>query len=165
MEIQSIAIRVVFAWVFLTVLLRLSGKESVSQLSGRALIVTIVTSDLIDDFLFAAVSASEFVTAAGTLMLCWSLLSLAAVYSNRVYQVIEGDAPVLLSTTGLDRAAMRRQRINDKELAELLRLQEIDRDEWLELQAVRLEREGQASAVKHDWARPLRRSDLAGRRS
>ena len=164
MELHAIAVRAVSAWILLVILLRLSSKESVAELSGRALVLTIIMSDLIDDFLFAGVTSGSFIAAAGTLMLVSGAVALGAVHSERLYSIIEGNAPRFLDNGALRRKAMRRQRINEKELEELLRLQGVERSDWVELQSVRLERSGQASAIKHDWARPLQRGDLARRK-
>ena len=162
MELHGIVIRCVFAYLILTAMLRLSGKESVSELDGRALIVTLVISDLIDDFVLGAVPAANFIVAAGAVILTRSLVGLAAVHSERVYALVEGEAPLLMSSARLNRAAMRRERLNEKEMAEMLRTHGIGREQWHELEAVRLERSGTTSNLRHRWARALQRRDVAG---
>jgi len=159
-ELHAIAIRAACAWVFLLFLLRISGKEAVSQLSGRTLVLALIISDLIDDFVLGVVPAATFIAAAGGLVLVRSLVSLAAVYSPRVYALVEGDASPLMTAGRLHHRSMRRERLNATELEELLRLQGVDRGQWPELLMVRLEREGRASAIRHKWARPIQRGDV-----
>ena len=165
MELHAIAIRAACAWVFLLFLLRISGKEAVSQLSGRTLVLALIISDLIDDFVLGVVPAATFIAAAGGLVLVRSLVSLAAVYSRRVYALVEGDAVSLMSAGRMHHRSMRRERLSTTELEELLRLQGVDLTQWPELQMVRLEREGRASGTRYPWARPIRRVDVeAGER-
>ena len=160
MELDALVVRVVFAWLILTAMLRLSGKESVAQLDGRALIITIIISDLIDDFVLGSVPAANFIAAAGAVLLVRSLVGLATVYSDRVYALVEGDAPLLMSSARLHVPALRRERLNEKEIAEMLRNHGIDREQWIELEAVRLERSGTTSNLRHLWARGLQRRDV-----
>ena len=68
MDPLRILIRVVFAYVVLLVLVRLSGKRSVQQANPFDFTVALITGDLIDDMLWAEVTASVFVVATGVLM-------------------------------------------------------------------------------------------------
>jgi len=64
-----IALRAIFAYVVLLVLIRLSGKRSVKQANVFEFTVAIVLGDLVDDMVWAEVAASQFLAAAGVLML------------------------------------------------------------------------------------------------
>lgn len=68
MDPLRIVIRVVFAYVVLLTLIRLSGKRTVKQATPFDFTVALILGDLIDDLLWAEVGASVFVIAAGTLM-------------------------------------------------------------------------------------------------
>ena len=161
MELHSILIRAFFAWVLLWLLTRLSGKETVSQLSGRTLAVTLVLSDLPGEMAFADEPAANFVVAAGAIVLVHAIVSLIGATSDRAHDLIEGP-PALMIANGRRRVrGMRRERINEKELAEMLRIDGIDRHQWDEIQEARLEREGQVSVLRRAWARALQRKDLS----
>ena len=165
MELHAIVVRTVFAWLFLTLLLRLSGKESVSQLSGRSLVVTLVLSDLIDDMAFAEVPAASFVVAAGTVVLVHAIVSLIATMNKRAYALVEGAPPSVLANGELVRRGMRRERISEKELAQLLRTHGVGRRAWREVEVARVEREGNVSVIRLPWSRPANRADVRRRRS
>lgn len=164
MELHAIAIRTVFAWLFLTLLLRLSGKESVSQLSGRTLVVTLVLSDLIDDMVFADVPAASFVVAAGTVVLVHAIVSLAATMSDRAYALAEGEHPLVMRKGHALTRGLRRQRISTDDLHELLRIRGFDRGKWVEIRKARVEREGEISTLRRGWAEPIRRRDVSNRK-
>jgi uncharacterized membrane protein YcaP (DUF421 family) len=68
MDPLRIVVRVVFAYVVLLVLVRISGKRLVKQGTPFDFTVALVLGDLIDDLVWAEVNASVFVVAAGMLM-------------------------------------------------------------------------------------------------
>jgi uncharacterized membrane protein YcaP (DUF421 family) len=76
MDPLRIAIRAVFAFVTLLVLIRLSGKRGVKQANVFDFTVAILLGDLVDDLLWAEVAASQFVVAAGVLMIVHVTLDL-----------------------------------------------------------------------------------------
>jgi uncharacterized membrane protein YcaP (DUF421 family) len=59
-----ILVRVVFAYAFLLMLIRISGKHMVRQSSSLDFTLTIILGDMIDDAVWAEVHLSVFVVAA-----------------------------------------------------------------------------------------------------
>jgi uncharacterized membrane protein YcaP (DUF421 family) len=64
-----IALRAVFAYVFLLVMLRLSGKRVIGHLSTVEFVLALVFGDLIDDAIWAEVPIVQFVMASATIFL------------------------------------------------------------------------------------------------
>jgi uncharacterized membrane protein YcaP (DUF421 family) len=62
-----IAVRAIFAYAFLLTLIRLSGKHTVAHGTTVEFVLAVIFGDMIDDLVWAEVSAAQFVTAAGTL--------------------------------------------------------------------------------------------------
>jgi uncharacterized membrane protein YcaP (DUF421 family) len=62
-----IAVRAVFAYVLLLMLVRVSGKRTIRQGSPFDFTIALVIGDMTDDLLWAEVNASEFAVAAGML--------------------------------------------------------------------------------------------------
>jgi uncharacterized membrane protein YcaP (DUF421 family) len=60
--------RTAFAYVFILVLLRLSGKRTVKQGDAASFVVALIIGDMFDDLIWAEVPASQFVIAVGTLV-------------------------------------------------------------------------------------------------
>jgi uncharacterized membrane protein YcaP (DUF421 family) len=69
-----IAVRAVLAYVFLLVLVRVSGKGTVVQGSAFDFTVALIVGDMVDDLLWAEVNAAEFVVGAGTPFLIHAVL-------------------------------------------------------------------------------------------
>ena len=69
MDPLRIAIRALFAFILLLVLVRTSGKRTVKQGSPFDFAVALILGDLVDDLLWAEVGAAQFVIASGVLVL------------------------------------------------------------------------------------------------
>jgi uncharacterized membrane protein YcaP (DUF421 family) len=81
MDPLRIAARVVFAYVVLMVLVRVSGKRLVRHASPFDFTLSLILGDMVDDLMWAEVDASVFVVAAGVLVMihmCVELLQLRA---------------------------------------------------------------------------------------
>ncbi len=159
MELHKIAIRALFAYVVLLALMRLSGKRVVSEAGARDLVVAIIIGDLIDDLLWAEVGAAKFAAAAGGVVLSGLLVALATYASPAAAALLEG-RPQLVLREGLPvRAGMHAERVNEEDLASLLRAQGIDRERWVEIDHAWLEDNGELSVARHELARPAERRD------
>jgi hypothetical protein len=69
MDPLRIAVRAAFAYLFLLVLLRVSGKQTIRHGTPFDFLLALIMGDLIDDALWSEVPLAEFVVAAGTLSL------------------------------------------------------------------------------------------------
>jgi uncharacterized membrane protein YcaP (DUF421 family) len=159
MELHKIVVRVVFAYLVLLALMRLSGKRVVSQAGALDFVVALIMGDLIDDLLWAEVGAAKFAVAAGGITFAGLLVALASYASPAAARVFRGRPDLVLRDGAPVRAGMRAQRLNEKELAELLRLEGIDRDRWSDVAHAWLEENGRLIVLLHDGARPADRRD------
>ena len=81
MDPLRIAARVVFVYVVLMVMVRVSGKRTVRHASPFDFTLSLILGDMVDDLLWAEVDASVFVVAAGMLVMihiCVELLQMRA---------------------------------------------------------------------------------------
>jgi uncharacterized membrane protein YcaP (DUF421 family) len=69
MDPLRIIVRVVFAYLLLQGLVRLSGKRTVKQGSPFDFAIALIIGDLVDDVLWAEVGAAQFSVAAAALVL------------------------------------------------------------------------------------------------
>ncbi|HJR67892.1 MAG TPA: YetF domain-containing protein [Gemmatimonadaceae bacterium] len=159
MSVLAIAVRAVAAYLFLLVLLRVSGKRLLSEATGMQFVLAIMMGDLVDDAMLATVPFAQLIVAAGTLGTLQILIALAAMLDLRLWNLIEGEPPVVLQNGIPRRDAMRRERMNRKEIASLLRLAGISAARWAEIKRARVEEEGILAVIFHDWAKPAQRND------
>jgi uncharacterized membrane protein YcaP (DUF421 family) len=83
MDPLRIAVRAAFAFVFLLAMVRISGKRTIKQGTAFDFVLALIFGDLIDDFVWAEVSASTFITAVGTLFVV-SIASEALTWRARI---------------------------------------------------------------------------------
>ena len=82
MDPLRIVVRVVFGYVFLRVLSRISGSRTLKQTDVPSFVIAIVVGDMFDDLFWSEVPASQFVVAVATLFLMHLRLSLQSYHSG-----------------------------------------------------------------------------------
>jgi uncharacterized membrane protein YcaP (DUF421 family) len=97
--------------------------------------------------------------AAGTLTVLQLTIALLATLDLRIWRLLEGEPPVVLQNGMPRRDALRRERMNRKELASLLRLAGVSAARWAEIKRARIEEEGILAVAFHDWAKTAQRND------
>jgi uncharacterized membrane protein YcaP (DUF421 family) len=75
MDPLRVAARTMFAYVFLLVSLRVSGKRTVAQGSAGEFVMALVLGDLVDDLVWTEVGVLQFVVAAATLVISQAVLA------------------------------------------------------------------------------------------
>jgi uncharacterized membrane protein YcaP (DUF421 family) len=144
-DLWRIAVRAVVAYVYLLVSTRASGKRVVSQATPLDLMMSLIVGDLIDDMIWTEVSLAKFGVAVVTIGICECVAKLAGYYSPRAYAVLNGTPRVVLRDGVADGGALRREQMNEKDLAHLLRLRGIE--DWKRVQLASVETNHEASAI------------------
>lgn len=67
MDPLRIVVRVVFAFVFMLVLVRLTGRRTIATGDLSSFVVAVIIGDMFDDLFWAEVPIAEFVVGVGTL--------------------------------------------------------------------------------------------------
>jgi uncharacterized membrane protein YcaP (DUF421 family) len=75
MDLLRIAARVIFAYAFLLLIVRQSGKRTLKHGSPFDFTVALVLGDILDDMVWGEVAAIEFVVAGATLFALHTLLA------------------------------------------------------------------------------------------
>lgn len=160
MDLWRIALRAVVAYVYLLLLVRLTGKRVVSQLTPIHFVVAVVVGDLVDDLLWAEVTAAEFFAGAGGLFLADVSAELACARSDAVYRLVNGRASVVLTHGREEPDELAREQLSEQDLNHLLRTHGIPRDRRNEVKIAALEVDHELSVLREPWAEPARRRDL-----
>jgi uncharacterized membrane protein YcaP (DUF421 family) len=158
MQLHAIALRALFAFFFLLIMVRLSGKRTVYQGTPMDFVVALIMGDMIDDLLWAEVSASQFTVGVGMLFIVHVATSMGVFANPALARLIEGVPIAVLHNATLDEAGMRRERINDLEVMEQLRQHSIE--DVRQVQSATAEISGQVSVLQHEWAREAQCQDL-----
>lgn len=159
MELHRIAIRVLFSFLYLLIMIRLSGKRTISQSDGFDFVLSIIIGDLVDDLLFVEVSAAEFVVAAGTLVSLDLALKVICRKNDRLLFLAEGRPTILMQDGKPDSGGMKSELVNIPELAVLLRQEGFEENKWNEIKLSVLEDSGEASVLRKYWAKGIQWKD------
>jgi uncharacterized membrane protein YcaP (DUF421 family) len=160
MEPHALVVRALFSYVALLALLRAAHKRALAEATAFDFVLVLILGDLIDDVLWGEVGAAQFVTAAGALMLCEAVASLAGFRSRWAWRLATSPPRVMMRRGTVDREALRAEQVSEGELAEMLRLEGLPPERWADVEEMRLESGGEPSVLWRAAARPLRKADL-----
>jgi uncharacterized membrane protein YcaP (DUF421 family) len=158
MDVGRIAVRALIAYVYLLVTTRSSGKRVVQQATPFDFIVALILGDLIDDCMWAEVSVAKFGVAVTSIVTMDLLVKWAALHSDLVFRIINGKSRVVMQNGVEDGKELRREQLNEGDLAHLLRHQGVG--DWKVVQTALLEQHAELSVIRTHDAQPATREDL-----
>ena len=160
MELYKIALRVLFVYVFILALLRLSGKRTVAHSSNFDFVLALILGDMFDDLFWAEVPASRFATGTSALVVTHLLFSMGSFASQTLDRITNGASLMFMRAGRPLRPALRREQMNEREVEMLIRQkEELEREEWSEVKSAWVETDGRASVLKREWARTAQKQD------
>jgi uncharacterized membrane protein YcaP (DUF421 family) len=144
---MDIALRAIFLYIFVVVVLRVVGRRELSTISPIDLVVLMVLGDTIQQGLtqddYSVTGAVIAVSTLAGMQLGASYLSFRVV---RIRNVLEGEPIVIIEDGKLIEKNIHRERMTADEIAEEMRLQSIG--SFDEVQWAIIERNGSISFIK-----------------
>jgi uncharacterized membrane protein YcaP (DUF421 family) len=157
MPLLAIALRATVTYVYLLVLLRLTGKRTIKEGTPFDLVVALVIGDMPDDVIWGDVPLAQGLVAMGTVALLHVVVERVTYRSMRLDRLANASATVIARDGGVDRAALVRAHMNEDDLTSTVRTQGLE-DPAL-LRAARVERSGEVTIVRGDAVAPVTGSD------
>ena len=157
MDLGRIAVRALVAYVYLLFVTRASGKRVVHQATPIDFMVALIVGDLVDDVVWAEVSVAKFAVAAGTIVLLDVLVTIGSHRSERFLRLVNGVPRIVLRDGVEDRRALRREQMNEADLAHLTRQKGVDDRSGIRLAV--LERDSHLAIMPAPHAEPARKID------
>ena len=134
------------AYTALVVLLRVSGKRTLSKMNAFDLVVTVAIGSTFATILLSKdVALSEGVTALVLLVALQYVIAWLSVRSDRVRQIVKSEPALLYYQGAFLRDAMRRERVTENEVLAAIRSQGLLRGE--DVEAVGLETDGSVTVI------------------
>jgi uncharacterized membrane protein YcaP (DUF421 family) len=144
---MDIVLRALFAYVFITFLMRVVGRRELSSMSPSDLILLVVLGDLIQNGVTQSdYSMTGVVLATSTIGLCAVGTSFLVSKSKRASKIIEGDPLIIVQDGKPIENNMKSERINLDDIMEEARGQQIenlDQVKWAVLEST-----GQITFIK-----------------
>jgi uncharacterized membrane protein YcaP (DUF421 family) len=124
---MDIVLRALFAYLFITFLLRVVGRRELSSMSPSDLILLVVLGDLIQNGVTQSdYSMTGVVLATSTIALCAVLTSLLVYKSKRASDIIEGTPLIVVQDGKPIEQNMKSERLNLDDVMEEARAQQIE---------------------------------------
>lgn len=118
----ELVLRAVIVYAFLLIILRVTGKRQVGQLSPFDLVLLLVLSNAVQNAMNGGDnSVLGGIISAGTLVLLNYLVGMATFKSKKFETLVEGRPEVLIHNGNLFQEVMQRQRLTHHELNSALR--------------------------------------------
>jgi uncharacterized membrane protein YcaP (DUF421 family) len=162
MELHKIGIRALLTFIFLLVIIRISGKRTVSEGNTFDFVLALILGDVIDDALWAEVPMSQFFVAAGVLVLMDTLANVVTFRSAFMYRVINGSPSKIMANGSTRKKLLRREQMSRKELLTDLRLEGIEEEDIDQVYAAFVEPDGLTSIIRSPGSEPAKKRDLRG---
>ena len=125
---MDIVVRALFAFLFITFLLRVVGRRELSSMSPSDLVLLVVLGDLIQNGVTQSdYSMTGVVLATSTIALCAVLTSVLVYKSKRASDIIEGTPLIVVQDGKPIEQNMKSERLNLDDVMEEARAQQIER--------------------------------------
>jgi uncharacterized membrane protein YcaP (DUF421 family) len=158
LDLTGIALRVSLMYLYALVLVRISGKQSIGQLTSMDLVVTLIVGDLFDDVFWVEVPLVQGLVAFATIILTHLLVTYLTSRSKRIDQLVNSRPRVLIEEGKLAQEGMQREWMRQETLLFELRLN--GEEHPREIRQASLEPEGQLSVIKARDNEPVKKKDL-----
>ena len=157
LDLTGIIARVSIMYVYALVLVRISGKQSLGQLTPMDFVVTLIIGDLFDDVFWAEVPVIEAMVAFATIVLAHILVTFITSRNTSLYWMLASPARPLIEEGRLVQKNLQLERIRAEDVQFELRLK--GEEHMREVKEARLEPSGQVSVIKNPSNKPVQKKD------
>lgn len=158
LDLTGIALRVSVMYLYALVLVRISGKQSIGQLSSMDLVITLIIGDLFDDVFWVEVPLVQGLVAFATIILVHLLVTYLTSRSKRIDQLVNSTPRALLEDGKLVQEGLQREWMRQETLLYELRL--TGEEHPRQVRKAFLEPEGKVSVIKAESNQPVKKKDL-----
>jgi uncharacterized membrane protein YcaP (DUF421 family) len=157
LDLTGIIFRVSVMYVYALALVRISGKQSLGQLTPMDFIVTLIIGDLFDDIFWAEVPMIQGMVGFATIILVHILVTFMTSRNTSLYWALSSRARILIDDGRLVQKSLQQERIHAEDVQFELRLK--GEEHMKEVKEARLEPNGQVSVIKEPSSKPLPKKD------
>jgi uncharacterized membrane protein YcaP (DUF421 family) len=157
-ELLLTAGRAFAVYVLMLVIVRILGRRTIGNFSAFDLLVALMLGEVVDEIIYGDVRFLHGTVAMVALGAIAYIDSLASYFDHGMQAVLEGKPVLVVKNGRFDRQGMRRERMNEKDVLSMLRMQGI-RD-MRQVQFAVVESDGTVSVIPYDWAEPALKADV-----
>lgn len=154
----SILLRVTAMYLLAVVLVRLSGKQSIGELSTMDFVVITILGDPFDSVIYSEVTLAEGVVAFSTVTLLHILVTFLTSRNNTFFRIVSSPPRLLIENGMVQGNGLAIERQRPEILATELRMN--GEDQIQEVQEAHLESNGKLSVLKRPSSRTAQKQDV-----
>lgn len=157
LDITGIILRVSIMYLYALALVRISGKETLGQLTAMDFIVTLIIGDLFDDIIWADVPIVQGLVAFAIIIFAHMLVTFISSRNKRFYRLVTAPESLLIEDGRLVQESLQRERMRAEAVQSELRLR--GEEHLREIKQAWLEPSGQTSVIKAPTSKPVQKKD------
>lgn len=157
LDLTGIIVRVSVMYVYALTLVRISGKQSLGQLTPMDFVITNAIGDLFDDVFWAEVPLIQGMVGFATLILVHILVTFVTSQNKSIYWTLASPARVLIENGRLVQKNLQLERMRPESVQFELRLK--GEEHMREVKEARLEPSGQVSVIKEPSNKLVQKKD------
>lgn len=157
MDPIGITLRVSIMYFYALALVRISGKQSLSQLTPMDFAVTLIIGDLFDDVFWVEVPIPKGLVAFATIILVHMLVTFVQSRNRTLYWLMASPARVLVEDGRLIQENLQHEWMRPETVQYELRLN--GEEHLRDVQEARLEPSGPVSVIKAPESKPVQKKD------
>lgn len=154
----SILVRISAMYIIALVLMRLSGKQSIGELSPMDFVVTTILGDAFDTIIYGEQPIIVGVVYFTTVVALHMLIGFLASRNNLVFRLANSPATLMIHSGMVQSDGLRVERMHPEDVASNMRERGVDQLE--EVKEAWLENNGKLSVVKMTSRKPIQKQDL-----
>jgi uncharacterized membrane protein YcaP (DUF421 family) len=158
-ELMLTAARAAAVYVFMLIVVRALGKRTVGNFSAFDLIVALMLGEVVDEIIYADVRFLQGAIAIVAIAALAYTDSWLAYFDHGMEAILEGTPTIIVRDGRFDRAGMRRERMNEKDV--MAHLREAGIHDMREVHLAIVELNGNVSVLKQAWAEPAQKADVS----
>jgi uncharacterized membrane protein YcaP (DUF421 family) len=157
-ELMLTAARAVAVYVLMLIVIRALGKRTVGNFSAFDLLVALMLGEVVDEIIYGDVLFLQGVIAIVAIAGLAYADSWLAYLHPSMEALLEGKPTIIVRDGHFERAGMRSERMNEKDVMAHLRTEGIH--DMREVHLAIVELDGTVSILKHEWADPAQKADV-----
>ena len=158
-ELMLTAARAAAVYVFMLIVIRALGKRTVGNFSAFDLLVALMLGEVVDEIIYGDVLFTQGAVAIVVIAGLAYADSWLAYFDHGMEAVLEGKPTIVVRDGRFQRAGMRAERMNEKDV--LAHLREAGIHDMREVHLATVELDGTVSILKHQWADAAQKADVA----
>lgn len=161
-ELLMTALRGLAVYVLVLVVIRVLGKRTVGNFTAFDLLVALMLGEVVDEMIYGDVNFAQGAVAILVIAGAKYATAWVSFVSPRMNRMLEGKPTPIVRDGKFVPKGLRHELMHEREAFAGLRLHGVS--DLREVKLALMEVDGELSVLKEDWAEPLTKEDISGKR-